>query len=417
MLNIEQTKNLEQAIMLLLQLRNEQSIENWEVQREQNFIKQCNGYKVTGVPKKSILEELKELLITLKIKASVRQRTNGLYEVRNSAFGSVYGRTVAELEEKLTKLIKGTAEKKKALLLSEYYQETYLPFKKNELAPSSISDIEINFAYIIKNGFDMPLNRYTAESIEKFLLEIPQTRKRKKVRGILNNIFTHAKRLKIVKNNPCNDVAPVKHVSETGKALSFKKQKSFFTELFASPKVTTERKLYYVFVYLTGTRRGEALGETVSDVDFTENILHITGTKTENSNRYLPLFPLVKKLLERVQPKNGQYFPFTTGQVNNFLHTLLTDNRLHDLRHTFGTIAMCVQKLDPKTVALYMGHSDPTTTLKIYTHPEQLDRALFFNGSLSDEEKTAKLRQEYNEILDIIDEFLNSIPKTYPKNQ
>ena len=78
---------------------------------------------------------------------------------------------------------------------------------------------------------------------------------------------------------------------------------------------------------------------------------------------------------------------------------------------------MCVQKLDPKTVALYMGHSDPTTTLKIYTHPEQLDRALFFNGSLSDEEKTAKLRQEYNEILDIIDEFLNSIPKTYPKNQ
>lgn len=414
MLNQEQTQILEQAIFLLFRLRNEQSIDNWEVHREQNFFKQCNAYKVTGVPKKSTLEELKDLLITLKIKASVRQRANGLYEVRNSSFGSVYGRTVAELEEKLTKLIKGNTQKKSILLLSEYYRETYLPFKKNELVPSSIADIETNFAYIIKNGFDKPLNRYSAEEIEKFLLEIPLTRKRKKVRGILNNIFNHAKRLKIIKNNPCNDVAQVRHVSETGKALSFKKQKSFFTELFASTKVSTERKLYYVFVFLTGTRRGEALAENISDVDFAENILHITGTKTETSNRYLPLFPLVKKLLERVQPKNGQYFPFTTGQVNNFLHTLLPDYRLHDLRHTFGTIAMCVQKLDPKTVALYMGHSDPTTTLKIYTHPEQLDRTLFFDGSLSDNEKTAKLRQEYSEILEIIDIFLNSIPKIYP---
>ena len=366
MLNSEQTQNLEQAIMLLLKLRNEQSIENWEVQREQNFTSKCNGYKVVGIPKKTILEELKELLITLKIKASVRQRANGLYEVRNNAFGSIYGRTVAELEEKLSKLIKGKTEKKKAIMLSDYYRESYLPFKKNQLVPSSISDIDTNFTYIIKNGFDKPLNRYTAENIEKFLMEIPQTRKRKKVRGILNNIFNHAKRLKIIKNNPCNDVEQVRHVSETGKALNFKRQKAFFTELFANTKVTTERKLYYVFVYLTGTRRGEALGETVADVDFSENILHITGTKTETSNRYLPLFPLVKKLLERVNTVNGKYFPFSTGQVNNFLHTLLPDYRLHDLRHTFGTIAMCVQKLDPKTVALYMGHSDPTTTLKIY---------------------------------------------------
>ncbi len=417
MLNSEQTQNLEQAIMLLLKLRNEQSIENWEVQREQNFTSKCNGYKVVGIPKKTILEELKELLITLKIKASVRQRANGLYEVRNNAFGSIYGRTVAELEEKLSKLIKGKTEKKKAIMLSDYYRESYLPFKKNQLVPSSISDIDTNFTYIIKNGFDKPLNRYTAENIEKFLMEIPQTRKRKKVRGILNNIFNHAKRLKIIKNNPCNDVEQVRHVSETGKALNFKRQKAFFTELFANTKVTTERKLYYVFVYLTGTRRGEALGETVADVDFSENILHITGTKTETSNRYLPLFPLVKKLLERVNTVNGKYFPFSTGQVNNFLHTLLPDYRLHDLRHTFGTIAMCVQKLDPKTVALYMGHSDPTTTLKIYTHPEQLDRTLFFDGSLSDDDKTAKLRQEYGEILDIINGFLNGIPKTYPKNQ
>ncbi len=417
MTNSEQTQVLEQAIFLLQALRNEIAIENWEVQRGQNFSKQIKRYEVISVPKKSTLEEIKELLISLKIKASVRQRANGLYELRNSVFGSVYGRTVEEIGDKLTKLVKGSAEKKKAPLLSEYYNDTYLPFKKTELAASSIADIETAFAFIFKSGFDKPLNRYTAEMIEKFLTEIPQTRKRKKVRGVLNNLFTHAKRLKIIKNNPCSDVAQVKHVSEVGKALSFKVQKAFFVGLFANPKIAVERKLYYVFVYLTGTRRGEALGETVADVDFSENVLHVPGTKTNTSNRFIPLFPLVKKLLERVQVVEGLFFPFSTGQVNNLYAELLPGYRLHDLRHTFGTVAMCVQKLDPKTVALYMGHADPTTTLKIYTHPEQLDRALFFDGSLSDDEKTGKLREEYAEILAIIDEFLDSIPKIYPKNQ
>ncbi len=212
MTNSEQTQVLEQAIFLLQALRNEIAIENWEVQRGQNFSKQIKRYEVISVPKKSTLEEIKELLISLKIKASVRQRANGLYELRNSVFGSVYGRTVEEIGDKLTKLVKGSAEKKKAPLLSEYYNDTYLPFKKTELAASSIADIETAFAFIFKSGFDKPLNRYTAEMIEKFLTEIPQTRKRKKVRGVLNNLFTHAKRLKIIKNNPCSDVAQVKHV-------------------------------------------------------------------------------------------------------------------------------------------------------------------------------------------------------------
>ena len=124
MLNYEQTQVLEQAIFLLQSLRNEIAIENWEVQRTNNFLKEIKRYEVISVPKKSTLEEIKELLISLKIKASVRQRANGLYELRNSVFGSVYGRTVGEIEDKLTKLVKGSTEKKKTLLLSEYYNDT-----------------------------------------------------------------------------------------------------------------------------------------------------------------------------------------------------------------------------------------------------------------------------------------------------
>ncbi len=80
---------------------------------------------------------------------------------------------------------------------------------------------------------------------------------------------------------------------------------------------------------------------------------------------------------------------------------------LHELRHTFGTIAVCVQKLDPKTVSLYLGHSTVGMTLTTYTHPEQLDKALFYDGKLSEEEKLAQLKAEYQAILTLIDGYLS----------
>lgn len=72
----------------------------------------------------------------------------------------------------------------------------------------------------------------------------------------------------------------------------------------------------------------------------------------------------------------------------------------------YGTIQICVNKLDIKTVSLYMGHSTIETTLRIYTHPEQLDRETFLNGSLKEEERLEILRKEYAEILAIIEDFL-----------
>ena len=53
-----------------------------------------------------------------------------------------------------------------------------------------------------------------------------------------------------------------------------------------------------------------------------------------------------------------------------------------------------------------MGHSDVQTTLRIYTHPEQLNRAVFLNGKMTENEKLEHLKREYAEVLEIIDNFL-----------
>lgn len=375
---------------------------------------------LVGYGNHTTLEEIKAMIVELHIKGSVRERDDGRFEYRSGLLGSIYGFTKEELEQKITKRLKEVkknkgqplGKKKEIPLLSEFFNSQYLPYKKLTLAERTIADIQIDGNFIIskdKGNFDKSLDKYTTANIEMFLYTIPQTRKRQKVRGLFNNILSYAKRMGLIKENPCNDVEKVKHEQKIGEALSFQEQRSFFQNMFDDATIELNHKLYFTFVYLTGTRRSEALGITTNDVDFENNTLHIPGTKTKGSNRTIPLFPLVKTLLQSMAPNdNGTYFPIKADRVDSIMRRIkVNDHHPHELRHTFGTIKMCVEKLDAKTVSLYMGHTTTGMTLTRYTHPEQLDKGLFYNGSLSEEEKLMRLREQYQNILNIISGFIN----------
>ena len=58
-----------------------------------------NGYQGIILPK-TLIDEVKEMMIELKIKGSVRERNNGLIELRTQALGSIYGRSKEEIEQK-----------------------------------------------------------------------------------------------------------------------------------------------------------------------------------------------------------------------------------------------------------------------------------------------------------------------------
>lgn len=210
----------------------------------------------------------------------------------------------------------------------------------------------------------------------------------------------------MVEKNPCANIVKTKHETNVGTAFSFAEQKDFFKNLFADETISYRKKCYLVYVYLTGTRRNEALSVQVEDQQENQAVLHVHGTKTQSSNRYMPLFPLVRRLLDSLTPKDGKYFPFSQYVADTTFKKYGKPHKLHDLRHTFGTIQICVNKIEAKTVSLYMGHSDVQTTLRIYTHPEQLNRAVFLNGKLTENEKLEHLKREYAEILEIIDNFL-----------
>lgn len=375
-----------------------------------------NGYQKIISPN-DIIQEIKEMIIELKIKGSVRERPNGLIELRTQALGSIYGRTKEEVELKLTQRLKEARRKckdksntTKTPLLSEFFNTEYLPYKINQArSESSIKSYKREIKFIVEEKFNKPLHLYKPKDIEDFLFSIPKTRKRQIIQGLLNNIFNRALMLSLIKANPCVPLEKMRHSQSRGSAFSFDEQLEFFETLIKSNELSYNDKSYFIFVYLVGTRRTEALAVAVDDVDFKNKVLHIPGTKTEGSNRQVPLTPLVEKLLRSLNVDQGKYFTITEANANKYFRKVWEKekgHKLHDLRHTFGTIQICVKKNDIKTVSLWLGHSTIDTTLQIYTHPENLDSGTFLSGNLTEAQKNEIYMGKYNKILNIIENFI-----------
>lgn len=375
-----------------------------------------------------IIKEVKQMIIELKIKGSVREHRDGLLKFTSTMFDKpIYGRSKEEIEKKLKERLKqlknksqkGNKPKIVIPLLSEFYRKEYLPYKVSDgIAENTIDGYENNIRFIVKQKFDKPLNWYNSKEIEKFLYSFPQTRKRQILQGFLNNMFNRAITAAYIKTNPCGTIEKVKHKQEQGTSFSFVELKEFLQTLLSIQTFSYSDKCYFLFVFLTGTRRDEARLLTVDNVDFGNKILHIDGTKTDGSDRDIPLTPLVEKLLLSMNVKKGRYFKLTDAQADTRFRKIWTKekgHKLHDLRHSFGTIKICVEKIDVKTVSLLMGHSTVDTTLNRYTHPEQLDKGAFLNGALNDNEKLTIYKQKHDEIMTLIKSFIAQFTKNLPK--
>ncbi len=373
--------------------------------------------------KKPIMEAIQDMIIELKLSGSLRQRKDGLFEFRHQIFGSTYGRSEEEIREKL--LIKIQAEKSylakarkkkkqkpalpKTPLFSEFYETEYLPYKqksRKRLAKSTVSGYETNVKFLKKSNYDKPLAEYNSLEIEDFLYKIPQTRKRQIMQGFMNNVFCRAVVKRIITINPCEAIEAMQHNTQEGTALEFIEQRAFFGTLFGHKKLKILYKYYLIFVYLTGCRRNEALYLLHDDVDFERKMIHISGTKTDGSDRYIPLLPIVEKLLKKINPVRDRFFNMSCNKADDIFRECIENHKLHDLRHSFGTIQYYCNDIDIKTLSLWLGHSNISTTLDVYTHPEQLDRAVFLRGDLSPKEKKAIMKAQYDDIIDMITKFL-----------
>jgi integrase len=158
-----------------------------------------------------------------------------------------------------------------------------------------------------------------------------------------------------------------------------------------------------VYICLSaGIRIGEVCALTWEDIDTDNGIIHIRKTiqriyliedgdrktelildapKTKNSIRSIPMSRDLLKMLKPLKKiVNNSFFVLTNdakpteprtyrSYYKNLMKDLnMPDLKFHGLRHSFAT--RCIEsKCDYKTVSVLLGHSNITTTLNLYVHP------------------------------------------------
>jgi integrase len=121
----------------------------------------------------------------------------------------------------------------------------------------------------------------------------------------------------------------------------------------------------------SGMRKEEAAALTWSDVNKDRGLLTVRGTKTETSNRSVPIIPAMRDLLARIENNGPKVFKAHSALASLAKACEAIGARKlthHDLRHLFATT--CIESgVDIPTVSRWLGHADGgALAMKTYGH-------------------------------------------------
>ena len=157
----------------------------------------------------------------------------------------------------------------------------------------SYKNIVLNIRlHIPENLKNKQLKELSAIDIQKALNGVKKSRTRLDIYSIYNNSLKMAYKHDLISKDIAQLIEKPKHVRNVGKALS----KLELLEFIENIKGKRIEKVFMFCLY-SGCRRSEALALTYNDIDFENKTIHIKGTKTKLSDRYIPLFKECEDLI------------------------------------------------------------------------------------------------------------------------
>jgi integrase len=258
--------------------------------------------------------------------------------------------------------------------------------------PSTLADYRsVVRAHFLPAFGDQPLERITGETIERWLAaqlregELSR-RSLQKMVVLLNGIFRRARKVWKLPQNPVADIERLPVPKRTD--IEFYSPEEVHALVRASGD--EQDGALFLTAAMTGLRMGELLALRWRDVDFATQTMRVTasytagtlGTPKSGLGRAVPLVDEVAQALARLGGRERWTGPddlVFAGMTGEFLDGSalrrrykkardaagLRPLRFHDLRHTFGSVA--IRTADPRELQEWMGHSDFSTT-QIYMH-------------------------------------------------
>ncbi|PWM73357.1 MAG: hypothetical protein DBX59_05175 [Bacillota bacterium] len=252
-------------------------------------------------------------------------------------------------------------------LLYEYVETWLNTVKAPKIKRKSLNVLKSAFTLYIKPVIkDKPLNKVRTPEMLKAIENCPYSYMRQVVYNVLRAVFKRAYQYDLIEENPAEKLDFVYHKRKKGHALTRDEQTAFLQAIQDEPT-----RPLWLFYLLSGVRCQEALTILWEDIDSEHNRIFIRGTKTETSERYIPLFPQISEILQEIPRTGAKVFPYTYRAVQCAFYRIRKKSglqfRIHDLRHTFAT--RCLESgITTKTVSKWLGHKHTSTTDEIYSH-------------------------------------------------
>lgn len=325
---------------------------------------------------------------------------------RKSFSGSTKNELLTKINEFRSTLINNTYLEPSKVTVKKWLSDWLENYKSIKLKPTTYDCYEmfINKTICPVIG-DILLQELKPETVQNFYNKIYNKGNSlssatvKKIHIILKSALNQAVTNGLIIKNPANKpelpVAKKKDI----KVFTLDEQKAF-------EKYAIEYRLYPAFITNldTGLRMGELLALTWDDIDLEKKQLYVNknvvmavdrtqsdthksiipqdSTKTENSNRVIPLTKRVLSMLKELKlkqqtvsnivfcnQKGGYMLP--RNYERTFQKIIKKANietcNVHTLRHSFAT-RLFENNVAAKTVSELLGHSSVAVTLNIYTH-------------------------------------------------
>ena len=263
-------------------------------------------------------------------------------------------------------------------------------------------------AVLIANALDVDMNSIFEVTTKK---EALSSRTINAHHRLISSILETAVKWQVIFDNPARRVNPPKIQKKEAVYLDDKEALQVAHALKSAP--LKWRTILMLLMY-SGMRRGEACGLSWDDIDFSNNLVHITKanqylsgigivereTKTESSKRVITLPNEMMSLLEEYRLwqaserqnigdkwiESGKIFtqdnglPINPDSISQWTLKFCEANGLpkftpHTLRHTSATL-LIMSGVPVRAVTARLGHANQNTTNAIYSHSIQTVDAL-----------------------------------------
>ena len=273
-----------------------------------------------------------------RLGAGTRKRADGTLEKRFTIDGkrySIYGKNTKEITQKEQEIRKkieaGIYTDNKNLTLDQYFDE-WLTGKRNGAKGNTLKTYKSHyFKHISPRIGSRKVQKIERREILNLQREISEKLSSTTCNGVLRTlkiILNDAVHDDVISKSPADGIKALKEAKEATetyhRALTEQEQKDFMQEM--------AKDYYYEFVALllcTGMRTGEAAALVWSDIDYKENVIHVTKTvtfnedgttsigspKSEAGKRDIPLNDTIKTVLSGQRKKLGNLLPMNENRI------------------------------------------------------------------------------------------------------